>query len=609
MDGTTLLGSSPVANGSAKLNIATLSFGSHSISAVYSGDINHATSTSSSLTQLIVQAATVTVGSNLNPSDAGATVTFTARITGSGPTTPTGTILFLDGQNAIGTVSLDGTGSAILQTASLILGTHTMTASYSGDTNYSVASAVMVQTVQSASTQVTLAASANPATYATPVSFTATVTGNGGIAAGSVTFTDSGVTLGVIQLNSGGVAVLTTSSLAPGSHSVVANYGGNSSTGASISTPTVVTVKETTAVTLHSNLSPASTLAPIVLTASVSNNGVGVATGVVTFTDGPTQLGTMTLDGSGTATLTLPSLVSGNHVLQASYAGDGDNFAGVSSPFTQVVQLRPTTTTLTGSADPNNPQQVTLIAVVRWTGTGTPPALPTGTVSFLVGTGTLGSSPVDATGVATLTVALPSASASIIAIYSGDDVYATSTSLPATVTTGVPTQFTLQINPPSVTFPTKQHAAVTLEFASLSGFSDTLQLGCLGLPFAATCTFSTPQVKLGANSAADAQLTIDTGDPLGAGASATRRTSNASGVMLCLLPCLLGIAFGVRRRKFNIATSLLLLVAAAITFSSTGCSGLHINGTPPGTYTFKVTASGVNTGTTISQTMTLTVTQ
>jgi hypothetical protein len=144
---------------------------------------------------------------------------------------------------------------------------------------------------------------------------------------------------------------------------------------------------------------------------------------------------------------------------------------------------------------------------------------------------------------------------------------------------------------------------------SLQGFSDTLQLGCLGLPFAATCTFSTPQTKLAANGTATVQLIIDTGDPLGAGATASLDKRSSSGVLLCLLPCLLGIGFGVRRRKFKLGSSLLLVCMVAMTLFAAGCSGLHVNGTPPGTYSFKVTASGVGSGATESQTVTLTVTQ
>jgi hypothetical protein len=136
-----------------------------------------------------------------------------------------------------------------------------------------------------------------------------------------------------------------------------------------------------------------------------------------------------------------------------------------------------------------------------------------------------------------------------------------------------------------------------------------LQLGCLGLPDAATCTFSTPQVSLAANGTSTVQLIVDTGDPLGAGSTAKLERTETSGVLLCLLPCLLGIGLGARRRKFKASTLLLLVCMVAMTLSAVGCSGLKVNGTPAGTYTFKVTASGEGSGATVSQTMTLTVTQ
>jgi hypothetical protein len=608
MDGATVLGSSPIgAGGIATLSTSTLAFGAHSITASYQGDTDHAVSSSSLLNEQIVEAAIATLSSSVNPSIFGKNVVFTIKITGVGSIIPTGTVIFKDSGSALGPATLDGTGTASLQTALLAVGSHPITASYSGDTNYSVASAALLQTVQSATTQITLTASQNPAIYATPVTFTATVTGNGGIVAtGSVTFTDSGVPIGSASLNANGVAPLTLSTLAPGTHTIVANYAGDSNITASSSTPVALSVKQLTSVALASSANPAMTLSSIVLTATVSNSGVGQATGTVTFTDGSTQLGTVLLNPSGFATLTVPLLSAGNHSLVASYAGDGENFASISPSFAEGIELRPTTVAITSSAtDPGNPLQVTLISEVGWTG----PVAPTGTVTFTSGTTVLGSSPVDAIGIATLSVILPSATESIVATYSGDASYSSSNSLATSITGGVATQFTMQLTPSSVTFPTAQHATIGISLTSLQGFSDTLQLGCLGLPFAATCTFSTPQVNLAANGTATVQLVIDTGDPLGAGATAGLGRRSISGVLLCLLPCLLGIGFGARRRKFKMSGLLLLICMAAMTLSAAGCSGLQMNGTPPGTYSFKVTASGVGSGATVSEIVTLTVTQ
>ncbi len=607
MDGATVLGSAPLgANGVATLASSALTFGKHSITATYGGDADHAVSTSVALNEQIVQAATVALKSSVNPSIFGANVVFTIDVAGVSAPTPTGTVILRDGATSLGALTLDGTGMASLQIASLAVGSHTITASYSGDTNYASASGTLLQTVQSATTQITLTASANPAVYATPVTFSAGVTGNGGVATGSVTFTDSGASIGSALLNANGVATLSLSTLAPGMHTIVANYVGDSNIGASSSTPQMVAVKQVTSVVLASSANPGMTLSPLVFTATVSNEGAGPAMGSVTFTDGSTQLGTATLNAAGVASLTLPSLVAGNHPLLASYAGDGENFASTSQSLTEGIVQRPTTIAMTSSAtDPNNSQQVLLISTVGWNGS----TAPTGTVTFSSGTNVLGTSPVDAIGIATLTVILQSTTESIVATYSGDASYAGSSTLATSISGGVATQFTMQLTPASVKFPTAQHATIGISLTSLQGFSDKLQLGCLGLPFAATCTFSTPQTSLAANGTATVQLVVDTGDPLGAGATATIQRRSSGGVLLCLLPCLLGIGFGARRRKFKMSGLLMMLCMAAITLATAGCSGLQMNGTPPGTYTFKVTAAGVGTGATVSEIVTLTVTQ
>jgi hypothetical protein len=608
LDGTTVLGSSTVnASGTATLAVSTLSFGAQSITATYEGDADHAVSTSSAVSEKVVQAATASLSSSVNPSIFGANVVFTVRIAGVGALIPTGTVSFSDGAATLGTATLDATGSASLQTAALAVGAHSISVSYNGDTNYSAASTGLVQTVQSATTQTALTASANPAIYGTPLTLTATVTGNGGVVGtGSVSFTDGGTSIGSAALSANGVASLSLSTLVPGTHTIVASYVGGSNANASSSTPVMVAVKRLTQVALASSANPTMTLSSIVLTATVTNSGVGVATGTVTFMDGSTVLGTATLNASGVASLTVPPLSAGSYTLQASYAGDSEDFPSTGASLTEGVQLRATTTAITSVANnPSNPLQVALIAAVGWTG----PVAPSGMVSFTSGTTVLGSAQVDSIGIATLTAILQASTESIVATYSGDVSYASSNSPATMITGGVATPFTLQLSPSSLPLQSTQHGVTSITLTSLQGFSDTLQLGCLGLPYAATCTFSPAQVSLAANGTATVQLVVDTGDPLGAGSTAKLEGRQTSGVLLCLLPCLLGMGLGARRRKFKASTLLLLLCMVAMTLAATGCSGLNVNGTPAGTYTFKVTASGVESGATVSQTMTLTVTQ
>ena len=82
------------------------------------------------------------VSSSVNPAASGQSVTFTAtiNIVSFGVGTPTGTVQFVvDGVNAGSPVSVTTSGgvtTASFTTSALTVGTHTITASYSGDSNY-----------------------------------------------------------------------------------------------------------------------------------------------------------------------------------------------------------------------------------------------------------------------------------------------------------------------------------------------------------------------------------------------------------------------------------------------------------------------------------------
>jgi hypothetical protein len=329
------------------------------------------------------------------------------------------------------------------------------------------------------------------------------------------------------------------------------------------------------------------------------------------FSDGTTVLATVPLSAAGTAAFTASSLATGQHPISAAYGGDTLDLAGASPVLTQSVQLRPTTDTLTASSTSlTGGQQVTLISVVRYSG----PVTPTGTVSFLSNGAVLGTSVLDPTGVATLTLNLLTSAPTVIASYSGDAVYAASVSAQTGISVAPPTQFTMQLNPSSVTLASQQHSTTTLTITSLNNFTDKLDLGCLGLPFAATCTFSSDQVALAGDGTQVIQIVVDTGSPLTAGSEARlEQHTTGSIAMLCFLPggILLGLAFSRSRRRMRATFAGLLMLLLLVGFSAglSGCSGLQINGTPAGTYVFQVTATGTGTGVTQSMDVTLTVTQ
>nr|WP_028161670.1 Ig-like domain repeat protein [Bradyrhizobium elkanii] len=233
-DGTTTLGTGTISGGLATFTTSALTTGTHAITAVYGGDTNNMSSTSSVLNQAVSQAATATVlVSSVNPSMPGQAVTFTATVTGTSGT-PTGTVTFMDGTTTLGTGPLVG-GLATLTTSALTSGTHAITAVYGGDaTNTSSTSSVLSQAVTQGTTSTVLVSSANPSTPGQAVTFTATVTSGGDTPTGTVRFDDGGAAIGSATL-AGGVASLTTSALTAGTHTITATYAGNGTFKASTS--------------------------------------------------------------------------------------------------------------------------------------------------------------------------------------------------------------------------------------------------------------------------------------------------------------------------------------------------------------------------------------
>lgn len=122
--------------------------------------------------------------SSPNPSNVGQAVTFTASVAGQGfKITPTGTVTFFDGTKNIGTSNLNAGGEATLTTSTLTLGTHNITATYNGDTNFVPSTSPVVrQLVQGAVAQLsgTSISFGNQVvgTSSTPHAVTLTNTGN-----------------------------------------------------------------------------------------------------------------------------------------------------------------------------------------------------------------------------------------------------------------------------------------------------------------------------------------------------------------------------------------------------------------------------------------------
>jgi hypothetical protein len=144
-DGTAVLpANSALTNGVGNFTATLRAAGSQTITAT-----DTVTSSITGISSTIVvgqKNSTVTLTSSQNPSGVGQLVTFSATVTGGG--TPTGTVSFKDGTTVIGIGTLNASGIATFATSSLAQGSHSITASYSGDIgNLPNTSTALIQTV------------------------------------------------------------------------------------------------------------------------------------------------------------------------------------------------------------------------------------------------------------------------------------------------------------------------------------------------------------------------------------------------------------------------------------------------------------------------------
>ncbi|MGD0443957.1 MAG: pectinesterase family protein [Edaphobacter sp.] len=317
------------ASGEAYFTSNSLAAGTHNLSWTYGGDANFSGSTTASAYVLTVTASnkaitTTALTASATTITAGASVTLTATITGTavGNATPSGTVTFMEGATTLGTGTVTS-GVATYTTSTLGTGSNNIIAVYSGDTNFSTStSSGLVITVNATAlvplaTTTTLGASATTAVSGTSITFTATITGAAGstaIPTGTVTFMNGTTTLGTGALASG-VATYTTSTLAVGSNSITAIYGGNTNFAPSTSAALSITITAVVPGSFTLSLSPTN--------GSVASGSTATTTITITPSRGFNQQvsfacsglpqnascsfspATVTPSGSGTATSTL----------------------------------------------------------------------------------------------------------------------------------------------------------------------------------------------------------------------------------------------------------------------------------------------------------------
>jgi len=318
VDGSALGSLALSSTGTATVEISSLSVGNHSITASYAGNSDFSTSASSTSVLVVGQASTTTTLSNSQATaifGQPATLTATVAPVAPGAGRPTGSVTFLDGANALGTVALGG-GTAAYSLSSVGAGTHSFNASYSGDVNFAGSSAPTYPvTIGKATASVTLGNLS--ATFdGTPKSVTAT-TNPAGIPV-SITYNGS-----------------VTAPTNAGSYTVAATINSSNYQGSANATLTIA--KGSSVTTIVSDTPNLSAIGQAVLVSfRVAGAGTAVPTGSVTVGSstgeacGPVIL----TSGAGSCSITFATAVS--RTLTASYSGDnnftGSTSAGVNQP-------------------------------------------------------------------------------------------------------------------------------------------------------------------------------------------------------------------------------------------------------------------------------------
>lgn len=283
-------------------------------------------------------ATTVTLTSSENPSGYGDPLVLTATvIPAAGTTVPDGTVTFSDGDAILGTVTLNADGQAPLANHTVPAGAQDLEAQYSGSDGFAAStSAPLVQVVTVQPSTTLLISALNPATYGETVVAVAVVLPVEGVGAptGTVTLLDGTSPIASAPLT-GGSAAFAVPDLESGDHTLTAAYAGDGNVGASASASVNEEIdRALTSTSLQVAPSPAQTGQPVTLTASVTSP-TAQPDGEVTFSNSQKTLGTADLE-DGEATLTTTFDQPGERHLSATYAGDKD-FEGSQSPVTPLL--------------------------------------------------------------------------------------------------------------------------------------------------------------------------------------------------------------------------------------------------------------------------------
>ena len=372
-DGATTLGMGTLSGSSpdtATFTTSTLSVATHSVTAAYGGDSNFtSSSTSTALSQVVNPAATTTTIPNASSLMATSTVvgqgeivdfSVTVNPPGVGPVSGADTVTVSDGTSSC--TAAVSVGNCVLTYTSA--GAKTVTATYSGDTNFATStSAGVSHTVNQAATTTTITNASSLATasivgqaYAVNYSVAVNSPGSGTIPGAEIVTVSDGTSTCTGTLAAGACNLTSTTS---GSKTITAAYSGDTNFATSTSTGVPHTVNNpVTTTSLGSSPNPSTFGQSVTFTATVMS-GSGTPTGSVTFVAGSScpaaaltgsTSNPSTLSG-GVATFSTSALPGGIQTITACYSPSGI-FNSSNGSVSQMVNPAAQMITFTAPASP-----------------------------------------------------------------------------------------------------------------------------------------------------------------------------------------------------------------------------------------------------------------
>jgi hypothetical protein len=371
------------ANGTCSIIYTWNGKGEYPIVATFTGTGDFLDSVSAAKNQVVTRrTSSTTVVSSRPVALLGDPLTFTTTVTspsGIGGT-PTGSIILYayESNTVIGTCTLSA-GSCQIDLAASTAGNHRVWASYSGDDiEYLPSNSPYIYQLNSTKVvpTVTVTTSPSPSNFGELVTLTATVAGSAGMPTGVVRFEDNEATLANCTLDAAGTCSVTTTTFAPGSHTIVAEIGETSVyAGAEGSiTHTVNQLGVATSTAVQSSSNPVKAGKNFNILVSVTSSA-GVPTGSVEISNGASLIGTCTLV-IGACQLTTSFADGGVFTVTAHYLGVTGTYLPSSHSYSQEIlgaSGSGTTTTISSSgssATVGDPVTLTSLVIATDTATG-----------------------------------------------------------------------------------------------------------------------------------------------------------------------------------------------------------------------------------------------